>query len=180
MKLQGNHIYLRLLEPSDADGNYPNWLNDPDVCRYNSHGEALYTHEMAKAYITSISNNPSIQVFAICETQNNQHIGNISLQQISAKNRSAEFAILIGKVSIYGNGIGFETSSLLFDYGFKTLKLHRIYCGTHSENIGMQKLALKLGMAQEGLRRNALFKNGQFADIVEYGILYDDYIKGQQ
>jgi len=180
MKLHGNHIYLRLLEPSDADGNYPNWLNDPDVCRYNSHGETLYTREMAKIYITDTVNNPSVAVFAICNIQNNQHIGNIALQQISAKNRSAEFAILIGEVSIYESGIGFEASNLLFDYGFKTLKLHRIYCGTHRDNIGMQKLALKLGMEQEGLRRDAIFKNNSFADIVEYGILYDDYIKGQQ
>jgi RimJ/RimL family protein N-acetyltransferase len=180
VKLQGNTIYLRPLQLGDADGNYPNWLNDPDVCRYNSHGEILYTREMAKIYITDTVNNPSVSVFAICKIQNNQHIGNIALQQISAKNRSAEFAILIGEPSVHGSGIGFEASSLLFDYGFNTLKLHRIYCGTHSENIGMQKLALKLGMAQEGLRRDAIFKNSSFADIVEYGILYDDTTKGQQ
>jgi RimJ/RimL family protein N-acetyltransferase len=171
MTLQGNQIYLRLLELSDADGNYPNWLNDPDVCRYNSHGEALYTREMAKAYITSISNNPSIQVFAICEIQNNQHIGNISLQQISAKNRSAEFAILIGEPSVYGKGIGYEAGKLVLNHAFNTLKLHRIYCGTHSENIAMQHLALALGMEQEGIRRDAIFKNGQFTDIIEYGLL---------
>jgi RimJ/RimL family protein N-acetyltransferase len=35
----------------------------------------------------------------------------------------------------------------------------------------MQKLALKLGMSEEGRRREALWKNGIFADIVEYGLL---------
>lgn len=178
MILQGNQLYLRPLELSDSNGSYPNWLNTPEVCRYNSHGESLYTSEMAYAYISNTIDNPSIQVFAICLNENDQHVGNISLQQISVKNQSAEFAILIGEPSVYRRGIGYESGLLLFDYAFTTLKLNRIHCGTHAENFGMQHLALKLGMSEEGTRREAIFKNGQFADIVEYGILYNDYLKG--
>jgi RimJ/RimL family protein N-acetyltransferase len=178
MRLTGQQIYLRPLELSDGNGSYPNWLNDPEVCRYNSHGESLYTSEMAHAYIASTIDNPTIKVFAICLNHNNQHVGNISLQQVSVKNQSAEFAILIGELSIYGRGIGYEAGQLLLEYAFTTLNLHRIHCGTHIENSGMQHLALKLGMQKEGIRRDALFKNGRFADIVEYGILYNDYKKG--
>lgn len=178
MILKGKQIYLRPLKTDDANGNYPSWLNNPDVCRYNSHGETLYTQDMAKAYITSITNNPSILVFAICLNENDRHIGNISLQQISLRNQSAELAILIGELSVYGKGIGYETSQLLLDYAFQTLKLHRIYCGTHAENMSMQHLALKLRMTEEGRRCDAVFKNGQFADIIEYGILEHEYLKG--
>jgi ribosomal-protein-alanine N-acetyltransferase len=178
MILKGQQIYLRPLELDDANGNYPLWLNNPDVCRYNSHGEIPYTQEMAKEYIASITNNPSIKVFAICLNENNRHIGNISLQQISPKNQSAEFAILIGEPSTYGKRIGYEAGEFLLDYAFNTLSLNRIYCGTHSQNIGMQHLALKLGMSQEGLRREAVFKNGEFADIVEYGMLKKEFLEG--
>ncbi len=175
MKLHGQRIYLRPLEASDAEGSYPNWLNDPKVCQYNSHGDTLYTCEMARAYIASVTNNPACCVFAICLISNGQHVGNVSLQQISQKNQSAEFAILIGDSSVYSTGIGYEAGQLLLTYAFTTLKLHRIYCGTHVENIGMRHLALKLGMKQEGIRRDAIFKNNQFADIVEYGILVHEY-----
>lgn len=178
MILQGNQVYLRPLKLADAQGNYPTWLNNSDVCRYNSHGETFYTPEMAREYITSVSNKPNILVFAICLNDNNDHVGNISLQQISLKNQSSELAILVGEPSIFGKGIGYEASSILLRYAFNTLKLHRIYCGTHIENIGMKRLALKLGMLQEGIRREAIFKNNQFADIVEYGLLYNDYLKG--
>jgi RimJ/RimL family protein N-acetyltransferase len=51
------------------------------------------------------------------------------------------------------------------------INLHRIYCGTSSENIGMQKLANKLGMIKEGQRKDALFKNGKYLDVIEYGII---------
>ena len=174
MKIEGDRIYLRPIAMSDADGTYPSWLNDPEVCRYNSHGEHLYTAEMAREYIARTIGNCSLEVFAICVKKSDQHIGNISLQQISSNNRSAEFAILIGDSCVYATGIGYEAGKLLLQYAFTHLKLHRIYCGTHADNIGMQKLALKLGFVQEGKRRDAIFKNGQFADIVEYGILDQD------
>lgn len=171
MRLEGKNVYLRPIEMSDSDGAYPSWLNDPEVCRYNAHGDTLYTREMAQSYIKSVIDNPSADVFAICLREDDRHVGNIALQQISLKNRNAELAILIGDPSIYGSGIGYEAGALLVEYAFDTLKLHRLYCGTHAENIGMQKLALKLGMNEEGRRREALLKNGIFADIVEYGLL---------
>jgi RimJ/RimL family protein N-acetyltransferase len=38
-------------------------------------------------------------------------------------------------------------------------------------NEGMMKLAVKLGMKKEGLRKEAIFKAGQYIDIVEYGLI---------
>lgn len=177
MRLEGKQIYLRPLELHDAQGSYPGWLNDPEVCRYNSHGDTLYTSEMAQAYINSVTGNPSYAVFAVCLIETDRHIGNIALQQISARNRSAELAILIGEPRVYGKGIGYEAGRLLLDYAFNALKLHRIHCGTHAENIAMQRLALALGMHEEGRQRDAVFKNGKFADIVLYAIVHDDYRK---
>ena len=173
-RLEGKKIYLRTLCLEDAKGNYPHWLNDPEVTQYNSHGEIHYTQEMAEEYIAMVTKSPNHQVFAIIDTQTQTHIGNISLQAINLKARNAEFAILIGEPCVYAKGLGEEAGKLLLDYGFTHLNLHRIYCGTSSKNIGMQKLALKLGMRQEGIRRDALTKNGEFADIIEYAILEND------
>ena len=173
--LEGETLVLRALKASDAEGAYPSWLNDPEVTRYNSHGSRHYTAEMARDYIASVSGSPTARVFAIVEREGKRHIGNISLQAISEANQSAELAILIGEVSVFGRGVGFEAASLLLAYGFDTLKLHRIYCGTHEGNVGMQKLAEKLGMRQEGRRREAILKHGVFADILEYGILIQEY-----
>lgn len=171
MILQSKRIYLRELHPDDAEGNYPNWFNDPLVCKYNSHGDTVYTKEMALEYIKNVSADPSSKVFAICEKATNSHIGNIALQHISKKNQNAEFAILMGEKSFWGKGISKEASTLLFKYGFQILKLHRIYCGTSEMNIAMQNLALSLGMQLEGRRKDAMIKNNTFFDILEYGII---------
>ena len=170
MKLIGAKVYLRYLNTDDANGNYPNWLNDSIVCKYNSHGDKLYTKEMAKEYIEFATNTQSHEVLAICDLKTDKHIGNISLQQISKKNKSAEFAILLGEKEFMGKGYAHEASNLLIQYGFQNLKLHRIYCGTSILNIPMQKLALSLGMKQEGIKKDALLKNDQFIDVIEYAI----------
>ena len=174
MRIDSKNVYLRPLELSDAEGNYPNWFNDQEVCKYNSHGENTYTKEMAIAYIKSVLDNPTCKVFAICDKKTDRHIGNISLQSISEKNRSAEFAIIMGEKDFWGKGCSKEAGRALIKYGFNTLNLHRIYCGTSEANIPMQRLALYLGMELEGVRKEAMYNNKHFYDVLEYGVLKKD------
>ena len=65
----------------------------------------------------------------------------------------------------------YEAGKMLLTHAFAVLNLHRLYCGTSSENISMQKLAIKLGMNKEGERIDAIFKNGKYYSIYEYGII---------
>ena len=171
MKLEGENLYLRALHVNDAEGEYPSWLNDKVVCQYNSHGDTLYTKAMALSYIQSTQDNPTCKVFAICDKLSDKHIGNIALQAISIKNKSGEFAILLGDKAFWGKGLSKEAGKLLLNYGFNVLKLHRIYCGTSEANVPMQHLALSLDMELEGRRKEALYKDGTFYDILEYGIV---------
>ena len=174
MKITGNSLYLRELQLEDADGNYPNWLNDPVVCKYNSHGDINYTKEMAIEYINFVNNSLAHKVFAICVKKTDKHIGNVALQQISKNNKSAEFAIILGEEEFMGKGLSKEASKLILNYGFNQLNLNRIYCGTSVNNLPMQKLAISLGMSEEGIARESVFKNGKFLDVINYGILKVD------
>ena len=171
MILEGTKIYLRPLSLEDANGNYPNWLNDPIICKYNSHGDTIYTMQMAIEYINKVTISTVSDVFAICDKATNLHIGNISLQNISKKNRSAEFAILIGEKDYIGKGIGQEAGKLLLRYAFDTLNLHRIYCGTSEDNIPMQKLAIFLDMKEEGISIDAMYRDEKFINVLKYAIV---------
>lgn len=171
LELRSEKIYLRPLEVDDANGNYPNWLNDPIVCKYNSHGEKEYTKEMAIDYINMVQESNIYKVFAICDSQTDKHIGNVSLQNISEKNNNAEFAILIGEKDFMGKNIGKEAGEIIIKYGFNVLNLHRIYCGTSQDNIPMQKLALYLNMKKEGISVDAMIKNDKYINIHNYSIV---------
>lgn len=178
--LIGERLYLRGLVESDADGAYPGWFNSAEVCQGNSHHVFPYARESAREYIRNSMQRRDCLILAIVIKEGDRHVGNVALQQIHPINRSAEFSILIGEQGTWGSGVGFEAASLLFEHGFTALNLHRIECGTLASNTRMQKLALRLGMKEEGRRRGASFKNGVYEDIVEYGLLRDDRKPVQQ
>jgi len=174
--LVGNQVYLRALEKEDLSGNYFQWFNDEEVCRFNSHGRFPNNMQRMEAYLLRSFTDPTLSVFAIIYQENNVHVGNVCLQMINYIDRSGEYAIVLGEKDYWGKGIARESSDLILRYGFMTLNLNRIYCGTAADNIAMHKLAVYMGMVEEGRRREAIYKNGVYHDIVEYGILRREYL----
>ncbi|WP_411822939.1 GNAT family N-acetyltransferase [Leptospira sp. 'Mane'] len=168
-----DEYFVRALQLSDLDGDYPGWFEDQEVCKYNSHGKFFYNREYFEKFIKNLNTTNQI-VWAICHTSDG-HIGNISLQNIEMINRNAEFAIIIGNKSHWGKGIGVLAGKELLKHGFLKLNLEKIYCGTASVNQGMIKLANQLGMQQEGIRKQHLYLEGTRVDLIEFGILRNDY-----
>jgi ribosomal-protein-alanine N-acetyltransferase len=169
--LETDRLILRPLTVDDLQGNYPNWLNNQQIVEYNSHGRFPYSLEFLKDYILNCNKNKNSIVLAIEDKESKSHIGNISLQSINWIDRNSEIAFLLGEKEFWGKGIMFEAGQILINHAFMNLNLHRVCCGTSSKNVGMQKLAQKLGMNQEGVRKEAIYKMGLYYDIIEYGIL---------
>jgi ribosomal-protein-alanine N-acetyltransferase len=175
--LAGSKIYLRALTEEDLNANYREWFNDEEVCRYNSHHRFPNYDENMREYYERVIKSRANLVLAICDTKTDAHIGNIALENIDSVNRSAEFAILIGSKAFWGTGVGKDAATILIRHGFDQLNLHRIYCGTSEDNIGMRKLADTLGFKEEGRARDDIFKNGTFKNIVRYGLLDNEFQK---
>jgi RimJ/RimL family protein N-acetyltransferase len=174
--LAGKDIYLRPLVESDCDGPYPDWFNDLEACRGNSHHLFPYTPEAAREYVRQSNAAKDKLVLAIILSEGNKHIGNIALDNINYINRTAELSIIIGDNSCWNKGYGRQAAKLICDHGFLSLNLSRIACGTFENNVAMQKLAEYLGMVREGVRRKAVYKSGQYLDVIEYGILREEYL----
>jgi len=174
--LETPRLSLRPLVPADADGPYLRWFNDPEVCRYNAHHVFPYRREEALAYIERIARSQRDLVLAIVQRTDGRHIGNIALQEIDPVNRTAEFAIVIGERDCWGKGYAREAAHALLRHGFTALNLHRVYCGTPADHAPMRRLAASLGMQEEGVRRQALYKENRYLDLVEYGLLRSEYL----
>jgi len=172
--LVGEKIYLRGLEEKDIEGKYFQWFNDSEVCKYNDHFRFPNNKQKMVSYLETIFASNNNLVLAIVQKKDDVHVGNISLQNIDWINRNAEFAILLGEKEYWGQGIAEEAGELIIAHGFEELGLVRVCCGTSENNIGMQKLALKLGMQEEGRRKKAIFKSGDYLDIIEYGLVKKD------
>ncbi|MBN3039637.1 MAG: GNAT family N-acetyltransferase [Candidatus Omnitrophica bacterium] len=169
--LEGKNITLEGLTKKHVSQRYADWLNDKEICRENSHGRYLNTLEMTENYVTRVDHSETIAVFAIIDKHTSQHIGNISLGNISWENNSAEIAILIGEKDFWGKGIASEAYSLVIDYGFNKLGLHRLYSGMTTRNKAMIKVAEKSGMSYEGTFKDAFYKDSQYCDLAQYAII---------
>ncbi|MGE4340101.1 MAG: GNAT family N-acetyltransferase, partial [Pigmentiphaga sp.] len=160
---------VRPLRENDLVGPYPAWFEDQEVCANNSHGKFPKTAAWFRRFYEATDNESHV-VWAI-EHRDDGHVGNVSLQGLSFINRNAEFAILIGDRRHWGKSVGVNAGRALLRHGFLKLNLERVYCGTAASNPGMQNLALRLGMIEEGRRRKHLFLNGEWVDMLEYGVL---------
>lgn len=175
--LKGKRIALVPLDRSHLDGPYVDWLNDAEVCRHNSHGVMPYNRVAAERYLQTVADRGDV-VLAIIVSADGRHIGNISLQDISWFHRTADLAFLLGDRACWGQGYGTEAGRLLLAHGFGPMGLHRVTAGTLCGNTAMRALAARLGMREEGVRRKALFKDGDHHDLVVFGLLASEFEGG--
>ncbi|MDD5157823.1 GNAT family protein [Sulfurimonas sp.] len=173
--LVGETIYLRGLDVEDARGDYPSWLNDESSCKYSEHHVFPYSADLAVDYLTKLPLQKDKIMLAVVDKKSDTHIGNITLLAISSLHRSAEFSIMIGNREFLGKGASKEASLLMLNHGFNTMNLHRICCGTMVLNSSMRALASYLGMIEEGVFRDEVYKEGKYHDTIRYSILKDEF-----
>lgn len=175
--LIGERLYLRALTPLDVDGNYQFWLNDPELNLQNSHHVFPYTRESLLDYVNTSYTRRDVLPLAIVDRSNDRHVGNISLTNIDYVNSTSSFGIIIGERDYWGKGFAQEALTLLLGHAFCALNLNRVYSGTTPLNIGSQKMMEGVGMIREGVRRSHLYKNGEYVDVIEYGVLRAEFLK---
>jgi ribosomal-protein-alanine N-acetyltransferase len=88
----------------------------------------------------------------------------------------AELGYWIG-VPYWNQGYGTEAARALIDFGFKQLKLKRIYAYHFSRNLASGRILQKVGMTEEGCLRQHIRKWNRFEDLICYGILREEWQK---
>ncbi|WP_179377358.1 GNAT family N-acetyltransferase [Winogradskyella wichelsiae] len=175
-KILTDRIKLRLIELSDLDSIH-NLHSLPETDEYNALGIPKNIGETKSIIEPWIAENqlPLIKnfTFAIENNESKEFIGILGLKLWSKKHRRGEIWYKIHS-DYWRNGYATESVNLILDYGFKTLKLHRIQAGCAVDNIGSLKVLEKVGMIREGRGRQLLpLKNG-WSDNYEYSILETD------
>jgi RimJ/RimL family protein N-acetyltransferase len=175
--LKGESVLLRPVKRSDIS-YFLKWFNDPDVVQYV--GLYLPMTEMAEEKFieelgTTRARSDVILVIEVIEGSSAKAIGNCGLHQINPEDHNAIFGIVIGEKDYWSKGYGVEAARLLINYGFQQLNLHRISSTALAFNEGSIKLHKKLGFVEEGRLRQAMFKNGQYHDVVQFGILREEW-----
>jgi ribosomal-protein-alanine N-acetyltransferase len=171
----GDKVYLRALTREDLRGPFLTWMDDEEVTRYMfCRWRPTRIEEIEAAYDRTIGSNADIE-FAICCRSKDCIVGVSGLHDIHWLSRQAEFRIMIGDKSAWGRGYGVETAQLLVRYAFEKLNLNRVSLGVNSEDKRAIRCYEKVGFTDEGISREAVFRNNRYYDAVRMGILRRDY-----
>lgn len=173
--LKGKKVLLRPIKRSDLSFTLK-WFNDSEVLQYLS--SYLPMTEMSEEkWIEELGTTRKEKdvVFVIETKKAKRPIGNCGFHNINHKDQDAIFGIVIGEKNYWRRGYGTEAARLIIDYGFRQLNLNRISSCVLSFNERSIKLHKKLGFQEEGRRRKARFKNGQFGDEILFGLLREEW-----
>lgn len=173
--LRGKKVILRPLSLKDAK-NFCKWLSDPEVTRFLERHENPPTLKEERKWILKTNKQNDVVAYSI-DSVDGMHIGIVSLNKISAVHKRALFGIFIGDKKYWGQGCGSEATELIVRWGFKDLRLHRVYLSCFAYNIRGYKAYKRCGFREEGRLRHQLFRNGAFHDEIIMGILRDEFFK---
>lgn len=174
--LKGKKVILRPLSLKDAL-RFCKWLKDREVVKFlTMYDQAPPSLKEEQEWISQRQKDKNGVTFAI-DTIDGTHIGSISLRNTKSKSKHALFGIVIGNKKYWGQGYGTEAGKLIVDYGFRKLKLHKIYLNIIAYNIRGEKSYKKIGFKREGVFREHILRDGVFHDKIWMAILRDDYLK---
>src|SRR5690606_35029269 len=133
------------------------WRNNLEVMSSTSPAIDIYTLEETRQFFEDIIVGSSTsKSYMIVDKDAHKKIGITSLIHMDTKNRNAECIIDIGEKDYWGKGYGQEALSLLLDFGFLELNLHRISLRVFSFNQRAVNLYKRIGFIEEGISREAL------------------------
>lgn len=103
------------------------------------------------------------------------YIGSVGLKNIDLENQNAELTIVIGDKNYRGRGFGQEALFIICKYGFKKLKLHKIFLHVTSHNKPAIKAYEKFGFVHEGTKRDHILQNKTYFDELVMSIMVDEF-----
>lgn len=171
--LVGPRLYFRPLERADAR-QLVTFLNDPGVRR-----TLLFHRPMGvgqeEGFLEALGKDEHQVVLGIARHNHADLIGTVGLHKLDFRSRHAEFGLVIGERSAWGQGFGTEATRMMLDYGFGTLNLNRIWLQVYASHASAIRVYEKAGFRKEGVQRQQHFADGRYEDGVLMGILRSEW-----
>lgn len=174
--IRTDRLILRPFELSDAK-SVQRLAGDPAVAATTLNIPHPYEDGVAEQWIEGMQKRfeqGKRVEFAVTHIDENYLIGAVGLV-LNHLHKHAELGYWIGK-PYWDNGYATEAAVSLVRYGFEELNLNRIYAQYFLRNPASGKVLQKIGMQQEGILRQHIYKFGEFEDVHIYAILRTEFL----
>ena len=172
--LEGVRIILRDHIISDLEDMHE-WISDNKIMRFLPGMKTSSIDETKNRLIESIEeslkSNRKKYFFAVL-LKTGEIIGDAGFT-VLCKNEDGGIANIgyFLKKQFWGNGYGTEAASLMIQYCFEKIKLHKVTAGCDAENRSSEQVMIKCGMKKEAEYKRHVLINGEWRDRLEYAII---------
>lgn len=174
-KLKGEKVYLSPLSTDDYE-KCAEWVNNSAISDRIGTTSNVYSIEAEKRFLEKMTSEGAY-CFAIVNAENDEYLGNISLEEISSAHRTATLGVFIGEGENHNKGFGSEAINLALNYAFNCLNLNNIMLTVFSFNEPALHVYQKIGFKEFGRRHNAYFVNGKYHDVIYMEVLAADFLQ---
>ena len=173
MNIRGKKITLRAIEKDDCR-LIVEMFNDPEMENLVV-GWSFPLSEFSQEKWIEEHYRDQHNLRFVIENEQKETLGIATLVEIDWKNRSAVHGIKIAKRTDRGRGIGTDVVMALMRYAFDELQLNRLETTWFATNLASEQMYLKCGWKKEGIKRQSVYKRGQYRDLVVAGVLEKEY-----
>ena len=165
---------LREIELSDIE-TVNSWRSDPELIGHLLAPFRYISPETDKRWYDDYMANRASTVRCAIVAENGKLVGLVSLVRIDCLSRSAELSIMIGRSEDRLQGAGSFAINEMLRHAFENLNLRRVELQVLEDNLCAQHVYEKAGFKLEGLRREAVYKNGKYLNCKLYAVLRRDW-----
>ena len=173
--ITSDHIRLRPLTEPDMALKVK-WYNDPAV-RKTLVVDEVFELQRTIDWFYTLKDNPNRADFLV-ETLEAVPIAGTGLIDIDRKNKTAQCYCVIGEKEYWGKHLGTEIHSVLFQWGFETFRIEKIWAEIRTNNPAIFRVVDKLGFQIEGTLCQDKIIDGQRIDLYRIGLLRDEFLPG--
>jgi diamine N-acetyltransferase len=174
----GQRVRLRAIEREDIP-TFVRWMNDREVIEFLLMNSPLSKAMEEQWFERQLSRSMEDgQVLAIEAFINGKwvHIGNTGLHNVERVHLAAEFGIVLGEKEYWNQRFGREATQLMLKHGFEDLNLNRIYLHVYEKNLRGIAAYKSVGFVQEGVLREAVYKNGRYINVIVMSVLHSEWV----
>ena len=168
-------ILMRKPEPADLEALF-HQKNDPEVKRLLGGFSRPQSHTDLQQWLESHRTRPDEVLWSILSEETGRCLGHVGLYKVDPISRSAELGIMIGDRSVWGLGIGRVATLFAIRHAFFNENLNRVSLTVLVSNDRAKRLYHKVGFVQEGLFRQAQFKDGKYVDVIAMALLREEFV----
>lgn len=173
MNIKGKIVTLRAITQNDLQ-LICDMFNDPELeDLVVGWAFPISIEQQRKWFENNLGDNRNFRF--VIETKEDGAVGIATLTDIDWKNRRATHGIKLANIQNRTKGVGTDTVMALMRYAFDELGLHRLDGSWFDFNTASKKLYTKCGWKEEGVKREYVYKKGEWRDLTIVGVLEKDY-----